>query len=136
VEPNEEILINIEPGKNILVRFLNISEPDAEGNRVAYFKLNGQTRAVEVRDTNVKSTVVAHQKAIEDNEVGAPLQGSLSKLLVKEGDEVAVNDPLFIIEAMKMESTITAPVAGKVKRIHLKEKTIVHQDDLVVEIAE
>lgn len=134
LEPNEEILINIEPGKNILVQFLNISEPDQEGMRVAYFKLNGQTRAVEVKDIKVKSTVVAHQKAVSDNEVGAPLQGSLSKILVKAGDTVAINDPLFIIEAMKMESTITAPVAGKVKRVHLKEKTIVHQDDLVVEI--
>ena len=47
---------------------------------------------------------------------------------------VEVNHPLFIIEAMKMESTITAPVAGKVKAIHLKQNTFVEQDDLVIEL--
>jgi pyruvate carboxylase len=67
-------------------------------------------------------------------DVGAPLQGSLAKILVKEGDVVQANTPLFIIEAMKMESTIIAHTAGTVEKIHLKEKTLVEQDDLVIEL--
>ena len=55
--------------------------------------------------------VVIHRKAETEKEVGAPLQGSLSKILVSPGDAVDMNTP-FIIEAMKMESTITSPVAG------------------------
>ena len=62
------------------------------------------------------------------------MQGSLSQILVKEGDKVTPNTPLFIIEAMKMESTITAPVAGVIKKIHLTEKTMVGQDDLIIEL--
>ena len=64
----------------------------------------------------------------------SPLQGSLSTILVKEGDTVEKNQGLFVIEAMKMESTIASPMSGVVERVHLSEKTLVEQDDLVIEI--
>ncbi|MEM1323621.1 MAG: pyruvate carboxylase [Bacteroidota bacterium] len=134
LKSNEEILIPIDQGKRILVRFLNKSEADERGYRTVFFKLNGQTRSVKVRDHSVKAAVTVNRKAEKDSEIGAPLQGSLSKVLVKKGEEVAVNTPLFIIEAMKMESTITSPRAGKVKRVYLKEKTLVEQEDLVIEL--
>ena len=134
LKPNEEILIQIDEGKEILVQFLNKTKPDAKGMCTVSFKLNGQNRAIEVRDHSVETSQALHRKAEQDHEVGSPLQGSLSKVLVQEGDVVEVNAPLFIIEAMKMESTITAPMAGKVLRVHLAEKTLVEQDDLVVEL--
>ncbi|MEL6635113.1 MAG: pyruvate carboxylase [Bacteroidota bacterium] len=134
LKPNEEILIEIDEGKQILVQYLNRSAADPNGNCTVSFKLNGQNRAIEVRDQSAKSTAVVNQKVTSDHEVGSPLQGSLSKILVREGEEVAVNAPLFVIEAMKMESTITAHRAGRVKKIYLAEKTLVEQDDLVVEL--
>jgi|APTNR8051073442_1049403.scaffolds.fasta_scaffold01782_4 pyruvate carboxylase len=135
LKPNEEIMVTIGKGKSILIKYLNMTEPDELGNRLVFFSLNGQTRSVQLRDIHLHVEVIAHRKADAANEVGAPLQGNLSKIFVKEGDVVEVNAPLFVIEAMKMESTITAPVAGKVKKIHLKEKTLVDQMDLVVEMA-
>ncbi len=134
LEPNEEIIVEIAKGKRILVKFLNYTEPNEEGFRTVFFELNGQARAIQSRDLSIKSEKVAHRKAKEAHEVGSPLQGSLSKILVKEGDKVKQNDPLFIIEAMKMESTITAAKAGVVKAIHLQEGILVEQDDLVVEL--
>ncbi len=134
LKPNEEILIEIESGKNILVRFLNKSEPNEAGMREVSFRLNGQNRTVLVKDESVKTKVIVHQKASAPNEVGAPLQGSLSKILVKEGQKIEINTPLFIIEAMKMESTITSPKAGKVRKIHINEKSMVEQDDMVIEL--
>ncbi|GJM32570.1 MAG: pyruvate carboxylase [Saprospiraceae bacterium] len=134
LKPNEEIIIALAPGKNILIKYLNCTYADEQGTRLVFFQLNGQTRSVPVRDMKIKTEIVAHRKVEDENEIGAPLQGSLSKILVHEGDEIALNAPLFVIEAMKMESTITSPVAGKVKRIHLKEKTLVEQDDLIVEL--
>ncbi|MCB0588143.1 MAG: pyruvate carboxylase, partial [Phaeodactylibacter sp.] len=131
---NEEILVSLSAGKNLLIKYLNVTEPDFQGNRLVFFQLNGQTRSIPVHDRNLKLDVVVHRKAETEKEVGSPLQGSISKILVHEGDEVEANTPLFIIEAMKMESTITSPVAGTVKRVHLKEKTLVEQDDLVVEL--
>jgi pyruvate carboxylase len=133
LKPNEEIIVSLDPGKNILIKFLNITEPDEQGVRLVFFQLNGQTRSIPVQDRSIKTEKAAHRKAKGDKEIGAPLQGSLSKILVEEGQEIEENAPLFIIEAMKMESTITATTAGKVKFIHLKEKTLVEQDDLVVE---
>ena len=132
--PHEEIIVNLGNGKDILIKFLNKTEPDWQGNRLVFFSLNGQVRSIQVRDHNIRVDVVVHKKAETPLEIGSPLQGSLSKILVSAGDVVEMNAPLFIIEAMKMESTITSPVAGTVKRVHLKEKTLVEQDDLVVEL--
>lgn len=134
LEHNEEILVEIDKGKNILIQYLNMTEANEAGIRTVFFRLNGQTRSIEVRDKNVKTQIVAHEKAQGEKQIGAPLQGSLSRVLVKAGDEVAKNAPLFIIEAMKMESTITSPLKGKVKRVVLGAKTLVAQGDLVIEL--
>ena len=66
------------------------------------------------------------------NEIGAPLQGMLSTILVKKGEKVSKNQPLFIIEAMKMETTITANTDATVKKIVLKTGFMVNSEDLVV----
>jgi pyruvate carboxylase len=134
LKPNEETLIEIGNGKNILVRYIGCSAPDEEGMRRVTFELNGQTRSVKIQDNTIETEKVVHRKAETETEIGAPLQGSLSQILVNEGDAVTPNTPLFVIEAMKMESTITAPIAGKVKKIHLAEKTMVGQDDLIIEL--
>jgi pyruvate carboxylase len=134
LHPNEEIIVTIDPGKNVLIKYLNMTEPDDQGNRLVFFQLNGQTRSIPVRDRKIKVEGVVHRKATTTKEVGSPLQGSISKILVEVGDEVTTTTPLFAIEAMKMESTVTAPLEGVVKAIHLREKTLVEQDDLVVEL--
>jgi pyruvate carboxylase len=134
LKPNEEVMIQIEDGKKVIVQYLNMTEPNTAGQRVVFFRLNGQSRSIIVKDNNVKVTKVAHAKASALNEIGTPLQGNLSKILVKEGQVIAANTPLFIIEAMKMESTITAPIAGTVQKVHLSERTLVEQDDLVITI--
>ena len=134
LKSNEEIIVPLGPGKNVVVKFLNMTAPDEQGTRLVFFELNGQTRSIMVRDKKEETSVVANRKAKGDQEIGSPLQGSISKILVKEGDAIEANDPLFVIEAMKMESTITAPFAGIVKKIHLSERTLVAQDDLVVEL--
>ena len=103
-------------------------------HRTVFFLLNGQTRSIVVKDKKVETKIAKHQKASSKFDVGAPLQGSVSRILVKEGDDVTSDTPLFVIEAMKMESTITSPMVGKVKKIHLSERTLVEQDDLIVEL--
>ncbi len=133
LKPNEEVIIKLGQGKNTVIKYLKLTEPDELGQRLVFFKLNGQIRIIPVRDNNVQTEIVVHQKASGDNHVGAPLQGSLSRILVNEGDEVKENTPLFTIEAMKMESTITSVRSGKIKKVHLSEKTIVEQDDLIIE---
>lgn len=134
MKPNEEIMINIGKGKTILVRLLFISDKaDEAGNRTVFFRLNGQTRLIEIRDKNAESKTRSNQKAQQPNEIGAPLQGRLSKIFVKVGELVKKNAPLFTIEAMKMETTITAPRDLKVKRVVLNESSMVENDDMILE---
>jgi pyruvate carboxylase len=130
----EEGLIELEPGKTIVVKLLSVSSANEEGIRIVFFKVNGENRYVEVKDKSLKIKSVEHKKADSDdpNQVGAPLQGSLYKVLVKKGDKIEENDPLFIIEAMKMETTVTAIKAGKVKSITLTSGVMVKQDDLIL----
>ncbi|MFD2570129.1 pyruvate carboxylase [Spirosoma soli] len=135
LKENEEILINIEEGKNILVRLLFMSEPDEYGMRTITFELNGQSRQVQVRDKASKVEKAINPKVSKDGDVGAPLQGRLTRILVKEGDAVKKNQPLFVIEAMKMESIVAAQKEGKVAKIVLQEGTVVEQDDCVVELS-
>ena len=135
LQENEEILINIEEGKNILVRLLFRSEPDEFGMRTITFELNGQSRQVQVRDRSSKVEKQMNAKVGKDGDVGAPLQGRLTRILVKEGDVVKKNQPLFVIEAMKMESIVAALKEGTVSKVVLKESTTVEQDDCVIELS-
>ncbi|GAB3904038.1 pyruvate carboxylase [Larkinella knui] len=134
LKENEEILIEIDEGKNILVRLLYVSEPDEQGNRMVTFELNGQSRQVQVRDKSQKVDFQANAKVSKEGDVGSPLQGRLTKILVKPGDVITKNQPLFVIEAMKMESIVAAPKAGTVKQVILKEGMVVVQDDWVIEL--
>jgi pyruvate carboxylase len=135
LKPDQEILVRIDPGKKLLIEFMYMLDADEEGRRPVYFKINGQTRAVFIRDENVTVEKLANRKAKEPNEIGSPLQGRLTKVLVEPGDKVKKNQPLFTIEAMKMESTITANGEGVVKAVHLKGGDMVESEDLVVEMA-
>ncbi len=132
----EEILVNIAEGKVIMIKLLFISEPDANGMRNVSFELNGQTRRVRINDKNAQAKVVVNRKAEKTNnrEIGAPLQGRLAQITAEAGQEVEEGTPLFVIEAMKMETTISAPRSGKVKSIVLAAGDMVEQDDLVVEL--
>lgn len=131
---NEETFIELAPGKNILIRMLNIID-EGDGKRSVFFRLNGQTRSVEVIDRKFTSTKAVNKKVSNENEIGSPLQGRLSKVLVKAGDEVKKNTALFTIEAMKMESTVVASRSGKVGAVLLTEGVLIEQDDVVVVMA-
>lgn len=134
LKPNEEIMIEISDGKTIMVKMLFVSEPDMHGFRYVSFELNGQTRQVKVKDQSFQVVHPIHKKATKPGEIGAPLQGRIARVLVKESDIIKANTPLFVIEAMKMESIVTAPFGGKINEINLTEGTLVEQDDLVIKI--
>jgi pyruvate carboxylase len=133
----EDTTIEIDRGKTLLIRLLSISPADDKGNRTVFFKLNGQTRAIELQDKSVKVERKENRKVEKGNErqIGAPLQGMLSKLMIKQGEPVKKSQPLFVIEAMKMETTISAPADGSIKDLVLTEGTLVNTGDLVLELA-
>ncbi len=134
MKEGEEIMVELESGKTLLLQLLYQSQADEEGFRRVHFKINGQTRTVKTKDLSIQVNEVIHRKAsvTDESEVGAPLQGLLSKIFVKVGDKVKQNTPLFVIEAMKMETTITATKAATVQHLELAEGTMLEAEDMVL----
>lgn len=137
LKPHEETEFEIAPGKTIICKLLSIGEPNADGVRTVFFKVNGQTRNVEITDKNLAVEKVLNQKVDADDpkQVGAPLQGLLSKILVEKGETVKKNQPLFIIEAMKMETTVMSNEAGEISSLVLGEGSMVNTDDLIIKMS-
>jgi pyruvate carboxylase len=135
-EDGEEISVKLAPGRVIIIRLLYRSAADEAGMCTVYFDLNGQVRSVQIRDKSVENTIKAHPKAETERQIGAPLQGRLSAVLVEPGKVVSQNDPLFVIEAMKMETMVSAPFEGKIMAVHLDEGELVEQGDLVIDFEE
>lgn len=135
LKTNEEILVDIGQGKTIMIRLLYVSDVDESGNRTVFFRLNGQTRSIEVKDKKASVIKISNAKAKSENEIGTPLQGLLSKVFVKENQKVSKNSPLFTIEAMKMETTITASKNLVVKKIVLSAGMLVEAEDLIMEVS-
>lgn len=134
LKPGEDILVPLAIGKTLMIKYLFKTEPDEKGYRRVSFELNGQSRFVKVKDESLEVDIISNRKAKEENEIGAPLQGRIAKISVAAGDKVKTNDVLFVLEAMKMESSVVATKPGKVKAIILSEGSLVEQDDLVVEM--
>jgi len=133
LEPAEEIVIELEPGVRLFVELEAIGEPDESGIRTVLIKLNGQTRPIDVRDRSIN---VEHARAEKANlsdplHVAASLSGVVT-LRVGEGDSLERGQPVGSIEAMKMESAISAPVDGRVARVVVESGTTVEPGDLLL----
>ena len=64
----------------------------------------------------------------------SPMPGNILRVLVNVGDTVTENQPLMILEAMKMENEIVAAKAGVVSGIHVKEGQVVNPGDALITI--
>jgi len=133
MEKGEEIAIDIEAGKTLVVKFLAVSDPHPDGTRTVFFEINGQPREVDVRDKSLRSSVAARVKANPANpaEVGAPLPGLITAVSVSEGASVKKGDKLLVIEAMKMQSTVYVPADGKVTKLAAQIGMQVEAKDLL-----
>ncbi|MBQ9635223.1 MAG: pyruvate carboxylase [Acidaminococcaceae bacterium] len=132
----EEVDVEIEKGKVVIIKLIHISEPNENGKRTVSFEFNGMPRELEIFDKNVKTENVARKKADKSNpgEVGATLSGSVVKLLVEKGQSVTKGTPLLVTEAMKMETTIAAPVSGIIGQIHVQAGSRIESGDCLLEI--
>ncbi|MEM7550250.1 MAG: pyruvate carboxylase [Bacteroidota bacterium] len=134
LQPGEEIMVEIARGKVIIIQLIYITKADEDGMKTVSFNLNGQTREIRVKDDSIKVERVSNRKAVAKNEIGSPLQGKISEIKISEGDRIETGQILFVIEAMKMETSVSAPFSGKVNSIVLGANSLVQQDDLVLEM--
>lgn len=128
--------VKLEEGKELVIRLAEIdSDVDEEGNRAVIFEVNGNRRVIMIKDNDVKeaisSTSVRYADEDNDKEIGANIPGNIVKVLVKEGQEVTENEPVAVIEAMKMETNILAKAAGEVLEILVKAGQQVKAGELI-----
>jgi len=130
----DEVTIDIEAGKTLIVKLNAVGRVREDGTRNIYFELNGEPRTVVVKDESVETDESSHVKADPDNghEVGAPMPGKIFKLNVKVGDKVGEGDVLLVTEAMKMETNVKAKRDGVIKELVFDEGDQVEQGDLLL----
>jgi pyruvate carboxylase len=137
LKAGEEITIDIESGKTMIVKFLTTSDAHPDGTRTLFFELNGQPREVNVRDRSLRVVERSHPKAdaADPGHVGAPTAGLISSIAVQPNHPVERGAKLLTLEAMKMQSNIYAPISGKIGKLLVTPGQHVEAKDLLVVIA-
>lgn len=138
MKKNEEVHVEIEEGKDLIITLINISDPDDSGVRTITFMFNGAEREIQVQDKSVDMKNVTRRKADPDKvgDIGATLSGSVVKVLVTKGQKVKKGEPLVVTEAMKMETTITSPIDGTVGEIYAAKGQAIISGDCLLEVLE
>ena len=128
--------VNIEDGKTLVIKYLGLGDVNEEGYRTVHFELNGSLRDVQVLDKTASSTVVQVEMADPNDKshVGASIPGAVSKVNVKVGDKVKENDVLAVVEAMKMETSVTARMDGEVEEVLVKANDTVKAGQLLIKL--
>ncbi len=133
LEQGHEHVVEIAKGVQLFVGLEAIGSPDTKGNRTVMATLNGQLRPIDIRDKKISVDIPQSEKADPSNlgHIAAPFSGVVTVTVV-EGVHVEVGQPVAIIEAMKMEATITATSAGVVRRIAISKTKAVDAGDLIL----
>jgi pyruvate carboxylase len=132
----EDIAVELEPGKALVIKFQTVGEPHPDGTRTVFFELNGQPREVTIRDRKLEVKEAAKPKADANipGQIGAPIPGVVSIVAVQLNQQVRKGDRLLVMEAMKMQSTVYAPVGGQVKELLIQPGAHVEAKDLLLVI--
>ena len=135
MKPGDEIAVDLEPGKTMMIRAVAIGETDDEGLVRLFFEVNGQPRVTRVSDRQKTGTSTKPPKAEEGNplHLAAPMPGMVATLAVKQGQKVKPGDLLMTIEAMKMETALNADRSGTIKRILISAGSQIDAKDLLLE---
>jgi pyruvate carboxylase len=131
----EEIAVELEPGKTLVVRCQAIGDVDEEGQVRVFFELNGQPRIAKVPDrAHGAGSRGARPKAEAGNpaHVAAPMPGVVSGVSVAAGQTVGAGDVLLSIEAMKMETALHAERDGRIAEVLVKAGDPIDAKDLLL----
>jgi pyruvate carboxylase len=134
--PGEEVSVNIEAGKTLFIKLVNVGLPDKDGKRIVSYELNGVPRESTILDKSLQTKVKARLKTdpADTTQAGAPIPGVITGLHATVGGRVARGDKLITLEAMKMQTTIYAPQDGVVAEILVKVGDSVEGGDLLLKI--
>ena len=133
----DEVSVELEPGKTLVLRLLGERELPEEGELKLFFELNGQPRPMRIVRAGQQATKRSRPKAEDGNpaHIAAPMPGMVAAVAVKPGQKVAKGSPLLSVEAMKMETAITAERDATVIRLHVAPGDRVDAKDLLLELS-
>jgi pyruvate carboxylase len=136
LRPGEEISVEIERGKVLIIRLVSVGAPDKDGRRTVNFDLNGMAREASIPDRSVAAKAVARAKAdlADPLQIAAPIPGLIAALSVSVGAKVAKGDKLLMMEAMKMQTTVYAPCSGVVSELFVALGDTVESKDLLLRL--
>ncbi len=134
LKSSDELMVDLDKGVTLVIRMLGHSATNDKGQVRVFFELNGQPRSIWVPDRSKADEVIVRKKAQNDNEkqIGAPMPGVISTILVEKGQKVEEGDVLLSIEAMKMETNIHAPIDGVIKEILVNIGDQIDAKDLLI----
>ena len=135
MKAEDEILVDIERGKTLVIRCLAIGETDDKGMVTVFFEINGQPRRVKVPDrAHGAGALKLRRKAETGNEahLGAPMPGVVSSVGVVAGQQVKAGDVLLSIEAMKMETVLHAERDGTISEVLVAAGDQIDAKDLLL----
>lgn len=132
----EEIEVEIQKGKTLIIKLVSIGEPQKDGTRSIYFEMNGQPREVSIVDMTVETDSSAKPKAdpTQESHIAATMPGTVLKVIAEKGAKVRRGDHLLVTEAMKMETTVQAPFDGTITEIHVNAADGISTGDLLIEM--
>lgn len=132
--PGEEVGVDIEPGKKLIIKLTAVGEPHQDGSREVFFELNGQPRDVEIIDKELGISAPTREMADPNNpkHVGSPMPGVVATVVVAPGDAVSRGQKLASIEAMKMETTLYADLDGIIDRVLVQPGQQVQAGELLL----
>ena len=134
LQSGQEISVEIERGKTLIVRYLTTGEVREDGTRTVFYELNGQPRDIRVPDRSVEGLLKRHPKGDPDNanHVVAPMPGKIAAVPIRAGQDVQEGERLLSIEAMKMETAVYSPRTGAVEQVLVTPGAVVEARDLLV----
>ncbi|HVA98932.1 MAG TPA: acetyl-CoA carboxylase biotin carboxyl carrier protein subunit [Bacteroidia bacterium] len=114
---------------------VEIIKTDASEKKIS-LKVNGTLYELSVKD---KYDELLHQlgfdaaNAKKINEVKAPMPGLVLEILISEGAAIKKGDPIFVLEAMKMENVLKSPADAVVKKINVQKGNAVEKNQVLVQ---
>lgn len=133
LQAGEEVSVDLERGKTLLIRLQGRTATDADGMVTLFFELNGQQRVLRVPEAGA-AALAARPKADPENpaHIGAPLSGTVGAIAVHVGQRVSQGSPLVSLEAMKMETQIVAPYEAVIAQVCVQPGESVQAQDLLL----
>lgn len=132
--------VEISEGKILVIKLVEIKNPDEDGNRELTFQVNGLMRQIMINDkaavTKASKQLIVTADPDDDHEIGANIPGNIVKMLVKEGEEVKAGQPIAVIEAMKMETNIISAIDGVIDKIYVNQGDQVVSGQLIAKLEE